>query len=252
VNFKDLYEVSWIIGIVILASSKPLSAQLKKPLDPNSALTQYSFSIRKDLEVNVRVKLDATSTINGLSISRGGEKVPFQELPPCNDSLRMQLYEGDEALELVAHADLNFDGFEDLKVLQYINDHLGKSLYCVYLWDNGTGRFREEPTLSQIGNFTPDPQAKIISAHEDYFGGVYKDSTWMWNGGKLVLIAESGLLSGSDKRDCGFTFYCNRRINGRMRSLVEKPYGCEIQPDVQLDCPASSVPIPTSRKGKSK
>lgn len=246
-NYKGWRQLAWVLCSVALASSEPLSAQLKKRLDPKSAVTDYTFSIRPGMDVSVHVTLDATSTIIGTSISHSGEHVPFQEFLPCNKALPMQLYEGDEDLALVAHADLNFDGYEDLKVLQYFNDHLGKSLFCVYLWDDRTGRFREEPTLSGLGNFTADPKSKTISAHEDYFGGVYKDSTWAWRGPKLVLISESGLVSGSENPDCGFTFYCNRLVNGKMRELINKPTVCGNQSGEQLVCP-ESVPLPSSRK----
>ena len=56
----------------------------------------------------------------------------------------MQLLEGDQKLVLVRHADYNFDGYEDLELLQYVNDHLGKSLFCVYLWDDKAGLFRHD------------------------------------------------------------------------------------------------------------
>jgi hypothetical protein len=248
-NTKGSRQLAFVISVVALASYKPLSAQLK-PLDPKLAVTDYTFAVKTGTEVRVHVKLDATSKIIGTSISHNGEQVPFQEFSPCSQA-PMQLYEGDEDLELVAHADYNFDGFEDLKILQDFNPHLAKSLFCIYLWDDRAGRFREQPLLSQIGNPWPDPKNKTISAHEDYVGGSYRDSTYVWRGTKLVMISESGVVSGSENPDCGFTFYCSRLVNGRTRQLIDKPIACGNQPDERLECP-ESVPLPSSPKRKSK
>lgn len=147
----------------------------------------------------------------------------------------MTLYEGDEQLALVGHADFNFDGFEDLKVLQYVNDHLGKSLFCVYLWDNRAGQFREERQL--FGTSEPDPKNKTIVTHDEYFGGPYIDETYVWRGPKLLLIATKGLLSGSSKPDCGFTSFCSRLVNGKMRR-IEKPTVCREGSIEEVSCPA--------------
>ncbi len=40
---------------------------------------------------------------------------------------------------LINHADLKFDGFEDLELLQNYIPHLDKKLYCIYLWENKAG-----------------------------------------------------------------------------------------------------------------
>jgi hypothetical protein len=213
-------------------------AQEKERLDAHSAMTEYTFAVKAGVDVHVHVQLDDTSTIARALISHGAGQISFQTLSPCNKDLPMTLYEGDEHLALVEHADLNFDGFEDLKVLQYVNDHLGKSLFCIYLWDDRIGQFREEPQL--FGNPEPDPKNKRIFFHEEYFGGVYIDKTCIWRGSKLLLIAEKGLLSGSSKADCRFTSFCSRLLNGKMQR-IEKPTVCGDGPIEEVSCP-STVP----------
>jgi hypothetical protein len=151
----------------------------------------------------------------GFPFPAGTDRVPFQTLSPCNKELPLTLYEGDDRLRLVRHADFNFDGFEDLETLQYVNDHLAKSAFCVYLWDNGSGRFREEPQL--LGNPHPDPKNKTIFTHDEYAGGLYTDSTYVWNGAKLRLIATRGLLLGSRKPECGFTSFCSQKWKDKAR-----------------------------------
>jgi hypothetical protein len=43
----------------------------------------------------------------------------------------MELTEYDDERELLKHQDLNFDGFEDVQLLQYYVPHLGKSIFCI-------------------------------------------------------------------------------------------------------------------------
>src|SRR5712692_3393925 len=110
-------------------------SQLRQPLDPNLARTSYTFRVHPGIpRFTFQVEVDKTSTITGVSVFREGARSPFQTLLACNKDLPMQLLEGDEQLALVTQADLNFDGYEDVKLLQYTNDHLGKKLFCVYIW----------------------------------------------------------------------------------------------------------------------
>jgi hypothetical protein len=77
------------------------------------------------------------------------------------------------------HADLNFDGFEDVQLLQYFHPHLATSVFCIYLWDHSAGRFRYAPEIPAI-NPLPHPENKTITVHQDLFGGVFSDSTYRW------------------------------------------------------------------------
>src|SRR5882762_6633864 len=141
-------NLSWcaLLFVGILLSRRATDAQSKKPLDPNLAQTDYSFRVRPGADaLSFHVETDASSTVTGVSVSHDGHRDRFQTLSSCSKDLPMQLLEGDEKLALVRHADFSFDGYDDLELLQYVNDHLGKSLFCVYLWDERTGRFRYEP-----------------------------------------------------------------------------------------------------------
>ena len=230
-----------LLFVGILVSSGATDAQLKKPLDPNSAQTNYSFRVRSGADAfYFHVAVDASSTLTGVSISHEGQRDPFQTLSSCSKDLPMQLLEGDEELALVRHADFNFDGYEDLELLQYVNDHLGKSLFCVYLWDERTGRFRYEPQLF-IADPIPHPETRTVTSHSDYQGGPYTDSTYEWHSAKLALLAESGITYGSKDAQCGFTSFCQRLVNGKMRTIVEKPTACSGNPVETVDCPASAI-----------
>jgi hypothetical protein len=224
-----------------------LLAQEKKRIDPKSVVTDYKIQVRPGVDVLVRLKLDDASTITGAFVFRSGEAAPFQDLPLCS-ALRMTLYEGDEEQDLVEGDDFNFDGFQDLKLLQDINDHLGKFTYCVYLWDHRAGRFRAEPQL--FGNPQPDPETKTIFTHDDYFGGLYTDYTYVWRGPKLQLIATKGLVSGSSKPECGFTSFCSKLVNGKMQG-ANKPTACGHAPIEEVSCP-EPVAAPTKHRTRAK
>jgi len=236
-------HLNWcaVLFVGILVACPGTDAQLKKPLDPHSVLTDYSFRVRPGVPaLFFRVELDGTSTVTGVSVFHEGEPNPFQRLPSCDKDLPMQLLEGDEKLALVRHADLNFDGYEDLEVLQYVNDHLGKSIFCVYLWDHKTARFRYEPQLF-IADPIPHPETRTITSHNEYQDGPHTDSTYQWRGNKLALIAEEGIDNDSKDEQCGVTSFCRRLVNGEMRTIEEKPTACAGNPVEPVACPALAL-----------
>lgn len=218
-----------------------------KPLDPSKARTDYSFSIRPGMEpFRFHVDLNKRMVITGVSIFRPGESSPFQVLPACEEDLTMELNEYDEGRELLQHADLNFDGFEDLELLHLYHPHLATSVFCIFVWDDKARQFRYAPEFPNV-NPEPHPATKTITVHQDYFGGVYQDRTHRWNGAKIELVEENGNTNGSEDPNCGFTSYCSRLINGEMVITAERPSGCSGKPDVLLVC---SPDAPQLRKKK--
>lgn len=221
-----------------------------KPLDPNKARTTYSFPVRPGGELfRFKVELDQTSTVSGVSVFREGDASPFQTLPACKDAYSEELTEYDEALELLEHADLNFDGFEDVKLLQFYQPHLGTKVFCIYTWDNKSGHFRYAPEIPGL-NPVPHPENKTITVHQDWMGGAYADSTYRWNGAKTEEIEFHGRGYGSDDPKCGFTDHCNKLINGQMVITLWRPVVCsDDRPDPELICPAGARrPAPNAPK----
>ena len=103
-----------LLFVGILVSRGATDAQSKKPLDPNSAQTDYSFRVRPGVDaLFFHVEVEASSTVTGVSVSHERQRNPFQTLSSCSKDLPMQLLEGDEKLALVRHADFNFDGYEE-------------------------------------------------------------------------------------------------------------------------------------------
>lgn len=220
----------WVLSFALILSSTAAHPQLKKPLDPKFAHTHYSFSIHDGAPpLTFLVQMDESSTVTGVQVFQPSSATPFQTLPACSKSLSLQLFEGDEQLALVEHSDFNFDGYEDVKILQYVNDHLGKKLFCVYLWDGASGRFRYEPQLF-LADPVPHPDTKTITSHAEYFGGEHIDSTFRWEGAKLVLVSESGLIRGP-RPECGFVEYSRKLITGKMQTVAENYTDCDEKPD---------------------
>jgi hypothetical protein len=188
-----------------------------------------------------KVELDQASAVTSVSVFRDGNSGPFQTLPACKDAITENLTEYDEKLELLEHADLNFDGFEDAQLLQFYNPHLGTKLYCIYVWDKGSRRFRYAPEIPAV-NPVPHPEDKTITVHQDWQGGPYADSTYRWTGAKFELIEQHGRWYGSDDPRCGFTDHCEKLVSGKMITTLRRPATCsDNRPDPPLVCPTAAT-----------
>jgi hypothetical protein len=224
-----------------------------KSLSPNDPRLKFAFRVKPGQEpLSFKVKLDATGTISGVSVFRHGESQPLQTLPRCSkfpDHVN-EFWESYEISKLVAHADLNFDGFEDLELLQNYIPHLGKGTYCIFLWDSKVGRFIQSPELSYIaGNLEAHPNNKTLSVHEDWQGGPWEESTYRWKNGKLELIEQDGLygdwsLPKSEDQKCGFQFTCSKLIKGKLVPTLEKWICTPNEMENLPECPGTTA-IPT-------
>lgn len=204
-----------LLLLVGLSCCGRANSQYKRPLDPQLANTVYKFELNADNRLRLRVGLDDKSTIKAVYAYRDNEATPFQTLPACDYGGPMQLFEGDEQLPLVQHADLNFDGYQDVMILTYLNDHLGKKVFCPYLWDAKARQFRFEKQLL-IADPIPHPETKQITSHSEYFGGTFEDSTYEWRGDTLVLVAREGTRDNTQHPECGPVHFSTRLVNGKI------------------------------------
>jgi hypothetical protein len=235
-------------AFVLSIASTPASAQDKaKLLDPNDSRLFFSFPIQSGGNAfHFKVELGKSGHVSGVSVFHEGGSTPFQVLPKCASidlpDPATEDWEAYEVSKLLTHADLNFDGFEDLELLTYYIPHLDKKLYCIYLWDTKTGRFRYSNALSELAvNPAPHPENKTITMHEDWQGGLWTESTYRWNGARPELIEQNSLhgdgsLRGNEK--CGFDFTCSRLVNEKMVTTLEKRV-CSPMEDLP-DCPAAA------------
>lgn len=188
--------------------------------------------------------------MTGLSAYHSGESEPFQELPLCDkplESVTNSWSDYDLSL-LVAHDDFNFDGYQDLELLTAYVPHLGKKLYCIYLWDNDAARFRYSRQLSDIAaSLKADPKNKALIEEEDWQGGAWQRSIYRWQGAKLELISQTSLLgdwSQQTDKECGFAFTCSRLINGKMVVTFGKNICTDQEMENLPDCPSAAVSRP--------
>jgi hypothetical protein len=211
-----------------------------KPLDPEKGRTKYEFPVvpgGKPFRFHVR--MDKEGNVTGVDVFRPGEAAPFQNLPACKDDISEPFSEYDDERDLLEHDDMNFDGFEDIELLQFFHPHLGTKIYCIYTWDNKAARFRHAPDIPNM-NPVANPETKTITVHQDLQGGVYSDKTYRLMAGKFELTDESGRVYGSDNSKCGFTDYCNKLINGKMVTTLWRPVVCsDNREDPDLVCPVN-------------
>ncbi len=237
--------------VASVSASVSVAQELRKPLDPAKARTSYEFPIRSGEEAfRFQVQIDTRGVVTAVSAFRPGESQAFQTLASCHKDLNFALDEYDDERELLIHADLNFDGFEDLELLQEFDSHNGTSVYCIYVWDRKQAGFRHEPAIPEI-NPSPDTENKTILVHQDWQGGPYSDTRYRWNGPKLEVVETSGRVSGSNDPDCAFTDYCSRLINGKMVSRRVKS-GCSNQADAELVCPQFPTSSPVKAGPRKK
>jgi hypothetical protein len=202
-----------------------------KPPAPNDPRLNSSFPIQPGAPpMRFKVGLNQAGHVTGLSVFHAEDSAPFQTLPRCAIiDVPESVSEDWEAYQnsvLLTHADLNFDGFEDLQLLTYYVPHLDKKMYCIYLWDNKAGRFRYSNALSELAvNPVPHPESKTVVMHENWEGGLWTESTYRWNGPRPELIEQNrlrgdGTLPSIQK--CGFTFTCSKLVDAKMITTLEK------------------------------
>jgi hypothetical protein len=230
------------LWIVAIAPDHATAQQPSKPLDPHRARTTYSFPIRRGAApFRFQVELDQTRAVTSVAVFRAGEASPFQTLPACTNIVTGAVDDTDAEQELIAHADLNFDGFEDVQLLQFRHAQLGTKLYCIYTWDNNNGRFRYAPEIPSA-NPVAHPENKTITVHRAWEGGIYADSTYRWAGASLPLIEEHGRVTGSDDPKCALTDHCDKVIGGNMITTLWRPVVCsDGRQDPPLVCPVGAT-----------
>jgi hypothetical protein len=232
-----------------------------KPLDPSDPRLSFSFPIQPGGKpFHFKVNLSNTGNVSSVSVFREEDTIPFQTLQACkNADLSNPVNEdwgGYVLSNLLKHADLNFDGFEDLELLDYDIPHLDKKLYCIYLWNDKAGRFNYSSDLTEIAvDLEPKPKDKTLTTREDWQGGAWQESTYRWKGGKLELIEQSrlsGYWGDQGNGKCGFDFSCSMQVKGKMITTLEKPI-CDVdEMDHLPDCPTAVSPATKASAKKSQ
>jgi len=230
-----------------------------KPIGANDPRLIFSFAIQPGGKpFRFKVKLKNSGTIAGVSVYRDGQIQAFQYLHSCiefPDQVDENWGWGDLS-QLLDHADLNFDGYQDLELDQVYIPHLGKKVYCVFLWDANTERFVYSQELSGIAtNLEAHPENKTLTTREDWMGGAWEESTYRWDGGKLELIEQTSLLGDwgltPPAGECNFTFTCSCLINGKMVDVLKRPVCTNKEMETLPDCSSSSTSKPQAPSGRT-
>ena len=230
-------------------------SQQLQPLDSKTAKTDYTFPVHtRRPPLTIRVEIGSAGKIGDALVFQEGDRTPIQRLASCRPELAMELYQGDENTVLVQHADFNFDGYEDLKLLQFYHPHLGKSIFCVYLWDEKAAHFRYEPQIP-MPDPIPHPENRTITTHNEYMGGTHSDSVYVWIAGKVTEIATWGPANeGSTTRrpGCPWVAYCYKRINGKMQTVTLKITGCNDTAPEEVVCTPPPLGLMNALKPRPK
>jgi len=252
-----------VIGLLLLlasfsshSSAQNAAPETPKPLDPNDPRLTFTFPIQPGGKPGkFQVQVNKAGEIAGVLVFRVESDIaPLQRFAGCSknpDQWTTDTPDYDFP-ELLRHADLNFDGFEDIELVQNFSEHLGKGVYCIYLWDHRAGRYRYAPQVTdEIGvNPEPHPDNRTITTHEDWMGGSLRDSAYQWKREKLELTEQSSLLGDwSVQKDgqCGFTFTCRSLVKGKLVNTLNKSICTTDDMENLPDCP--KAPAPHEPKG---
>jgi hypothetical protein len=238
-----------VLALLLLDLPGGTAAAQNQPKRDDSATFRldYSFPVRSGAEpLDFRVELDKENAVSGVLVFRRGQSEPLQKIFACSKPMNECLTAGERDVELLKHADLNFDGFQDLELIQFFANRFARSVYCIYLWDPKLERFRytsEVPDIDPVAH----PETQTITAHIDWPAGGWSDSTYRWRAGKAELIEENG-RRGAERGNCG-TDYCSRLIAGKMVITAEQPAPCggSVSP---LRCPSTPPTRTTRRTGR--
>lgn len=236
------------LSILISVTTRSNLAQTpEKPPDPNDPGLTFTFPIHPgDSPLRFLLELNKAGYVTGISVFAPDQSSPLQTLASCGVGDETYAAFGKQTEDpLLKHADLNFDGFEDLELLYDFVPHLGKSLYCIYLWDPKLGRFKYSSEITKVGtNIEAHPDNQTLATHEDWMFGPWQDSTYRWRAGKLVLVEQVSLLGSwsvpvGGQKGCGFTYTCSRLIRGKMVDTLKKPICRPEEMDDLPECPAT-------------
>jgi hypothetical protein len=239
----------WIfagLNVLLVAGLCDTFAQSQAAQTTTDPALSFTFPIQPDSKpMRFQLDLNKAGYISGISIFAADQSQPMQTLASCGvgDETYAEFQKQTDD-PLLKHADLNFDGFEDIELLYDYVPHLDKQLYCIYLWDAKAGRFRYSQDVTNIAtNIEAHPDDRTITTHEDWMFGPWQDSTYRWRAGKLILVEQVSLLGSwspsEGQKGCGFTYTCSRLIRGKMIDTLKKQICAPDEMDDLPACPAT-------------
>ena len=146
----------------------------------------FTFQIHRDLPPWQFHLLRANDwpVICGIEVFKANAERPFQAL--TNVSSELEAWQNGDSLEAL---DMNFDGFKDLRTVNYwgVTGNIG---YNCWLYDTNAGRFVFSAELSDLCCTRFVLAGKRIYSHAN--GGIdyFSSATYVWENAKLVMIEE--------------------------------------------------------------
>ncbi len=115
--------------------------------------------------------------------------------------------------------DYNFDGYGDLLLETAFKQ--GNASYCVWLYNQKTGRFVLSKQLSQLTNPRPDPKTHtVVSYIKEECPICYRQETYRWSKGQLVPMREESVMPAELGLQlpggCGWLRTVREEKNGKM------------------------------------
>ncbi|MGV8995532.1 MAG: XAC2610-related protein [Parvibaculaceae bacterium] len=119
----------------------------------NPSLPQFGIKILRHADA-----ASGASIIDSIEVTRSGETAPFQTIKPVDSNVPANI--ANNGFEM---ADLNFDGFLDMRVVRFMP--AGPNMpYQNWLWSEQQGKFIANPALDEITSPKFDADGQEINS----------------------------------------------------------------------------------------
>ncbi len=209
----DPQRLRWIYLLVALSlafalGAIPISAQVTEDLSHGASfqfkigpgLPEFTFKVIP--RTSASDGDDTESMIGKIEVYRGDSKLPLQRLTGCNWS-GMEL--PPRGSDWVRTEDINFDGYNDVYVMTSWGA-TGNQWGCIWLYNQGTGRFDYSKEFSELPGHGLDPATKTIQTFTrgGMAGLVFGAGKYKVEKNKPVLIMRVNQDWSSEKKQ----FHC--------------------------------------------
>jgi hypothetical protein len=209
---------------------KPLLTILALLVLANAAVAQKILSYQ-DSNFIYKITLDSTlsgdsanydCSIKSFSIIRQSDNKLIQTIEAPDNSFFRDLAKD----QLFIIEDVNFDGFNDLGIIQFI-PAAPNIPYYYWTYNSNTKQFQRDTTLEEITSPEFHHDKKIITSFWRANCCDHGTSTYKYINGKLVLIEEEEVAL-APKDDKKYIRTVKKRVNGKMilvKKVIEKVEG---------------------------
>jgi len=192
------------------------SEKVSEVVEDVRGIHTFEFQIHKDLKPYIfKLYGNKSNHIGKIEIIIKGKTAPFQSITTTTTTTQSP-YKRAKYFEVL---DMNFDGYKDIKLLEWWGVTGNKGYRC-WLYAPNKKKFIFHKELSELGNPRINHAEQTIRTSYNGGGGLYALHIWAFENGKLVCV--EGTLQDYDKDKQHYIVIKNKRINGKIVEVERK------------------------------